>query len=103
MAVQLLERPGAFVATAVSGKIIRVRRLLISSDETAWFVLKSVSIAAVETEISPRLYSVAGQATLIDVRFGEECPQTARGEGLLLDSNLGGGDIGLWVEYDVVD
>lgn len=78
---------------AVSGKIIRLKRLLGSSQLNA--VLKSAT-----TQISPELRS--GTNSNVDVRWTDSPLACARGDDLVAHSNA----ISLtevWIEYDLVD
>jgi hypothetical protein len=81
------------LASAVTGKIIRLKRLLGSSQLNA--VLKSGS-----TPISTELRS--GSNANVDISWTESPLACARGEALVAHS-YSISETEVWIEYDVVD
>lgn len=98
MAIAYRDSSQGELVPATPGKIIRVRRLLISSDVTTVFQLKHST-----GEVTPPFYIRAGGANVVDLRFDRDAPQTPRGANLELFTEALAASYSVWVEYELVD
>ncbi len=86
------------IVAGVAGKIIRVRRLILSSTGTNTYYFRLMSE---DVTISPDLRP--GQHLDVDFSNSHERFQTAAGESLKGVSFGSGVQATLWLDYDVVD
>ena len=103
MASAYLDSTTGDLVAGVSGKIIRVRRLIISTEGNGWFQLKHSMGTEDEETITQKLYLRAGGANVIDLHFDRDAPQTPRGASLGVGSNLELMSYSVYVEYELVD
>lgn len=89
------------IASGVSGKRLRIRRLIVSSAASGAFTFLEDPGGPNQAAILPILQLRAGDSGL-DLRFDEEIPQTAPGESLGYETFITAAH-GVWVEYDIVD
>lgn len=101
MAVYFADNPaiGEIVA-GVAGRIIRVRRVIFTSDQNGWFELRHSPGTGQEAPIAPRLYMRAAGMSPMDLSFPREVPQTPAGAGLGFHTEMASG-FSLWVEYEL--
>jgi len=89
------------IASAVSGRRIRIRRLIVSTATSGGIEFKQDIGGGSEARILPELQARStGRA--LDFTFDGEIPQAAPGLSIGYESAIAG-DHGIWVEYDVVD
>ena len=103
MASAYLDSTTGELVPAASGKIIRVRRLVVSADANGWFQLKHSMGTDDEGEVTQKFYMRAAGVSAIDLWFHRETPQTPREATLDLDSNLLLNSYSVYVEYELVD
>jgi len=99
MASAYLDSTTGELVPAVAGKIIRVRRLIISSDDSGWFQLKDGD----DGDVTHKFYIRVNGANTIDLHYERDAPQTPRGLSLRLGSNLLMSSYCVYVEYELVD
>lgn len=98
MAVAYRDSSTGELVPATAGKIIRVRRLLITTDATASFKLKHSG-----GDITPSFYLRQAGTSVLDVRFERDVPQSPRGANLEVFTPVIGASYSVWVEYELVD
>lgn len=102
MAVYFADNPpsGTLVA-GTPGRILRVRRVLFSSDQNGFFELRHSSGSGEEANITPRFYVRAAGMSPLDIAFRGEAPQTPAGRSLGFYTELAG-NYSIWLEYELV-
>ena len=98
MAIAYRDSSFGELVPATPGKIIRVRRLMITCDTSASFKLKHSG-----GDITPSFQVRASGSSLLDLRFDRDAPQTPRGANLEVFTPLLSGSYSVWVEYELVD
>ena len=96
MAIALITAAAESTTTAVAavaGKIIRIRKLMVSVNAEITFKSGTTTILPVVVTPSVRTFMYT---------FGADTPQTAVGEALNA-ANAAASDAGVWIAYDVVD
>jgi len=99
MASAYLDSTTGELVPAVPGRIIRVRRLIISTDANGWFQLKHGG----EGDVTHKFYMRVGGASTIDLQYERDTPQTPHGASLGLDTNVLMSSYCVYVEYELVD
>lgn len=91
----------ATIAAAVSGRRIRIRRVIVSTAANGGVEFKQDVGGGSEARILPELQA-RSTGPALDFSFDKELPQAAPGLSIGYESAIAG-DHGIWVEYDVVD
>lgn len=102
MAVYFADNPpNGDIVPAVAQRVIRVRRIIFTTDQNGSFELRHSFGTGEEARILPKIYVRAAGMSPLDLRFREEAPQTPAGTPLGFYTDLVG-SFSLWVEYEIV-
>lgn len=93
--------PGVLTIPAAPDKLIRVRRILFSSDVNGRLDLFT-DYGGSDTRITAPLFSRQGGQATLDQHFDVECPTGQRGFNVAAVTT-GDGPHSVYLEYDVVD
>ncbi len=92
---------GVLTVDAVADQIIRVRRVLVTSDVSGQVELRT-DYGGDPSSISPILYVRQGGSSVADLRFERESLNGARGKNVALVTTIAGNH-GVLLEYDLVN
>jgi hypothetical protein len=93
---------GELVA-AVAGKVIRVRRLTVSTEGNGWFQLRHSMGKGGEGDVTQKYYLQIAGTNVLDLAFERDMPQTPRGTSLGVATNLMMTSYSVYVEYELVN